>query len=501
MKPVLEIRDLDKSFVGVHAVDHVSFVVKPGTVHVLQGENGAGKSTVLKMLSGLYQPDSGEILLHGTPVTFSDPQDAKQQGIAMVYQEMTILPELTVAQNIFLNQECMNRGFIDDGSILEKAVELSEKYGIQIDPYMRAGDLEIAQQQMVEILKALVSDSDILILDEPTATLAKSEVDKLFAIVEGLKQMGKTILFISHRMEEVFRFGDEMTVMKDGKFVSTVAIKDITPDDVIRMMVGRDLEDIFPPKLEGTAEEVIFRAENLSDRDKVHRVSFEIRKGEVLGIAALDGQGQTELMRIIAGVRKKTNGRIFLGENELKYDNPASALRLGIGYVPEDRKGQGLSLPLSVRENIAMASLRRRQKFSFVQSKEEKQVVGKMIDTMNIKTPGQEQAVGNLSGGNQQKVSIGKSLADEPKVLLLNEPTRGIDVEAKQEIYRLIRKLAADGVGILVYTSDMMECIGLCDRVITIFEGEITGMLSGAELTEEIIMKAAMNVKEESDHE
>lgn len=494
MEPILEVKNIDKSFIGVHAVDPVSFSVYPGTVHVMQGENGAGKSTVLKMLSGLYKPDSGEIRLNGKPVQFKNPHDAKRQGISMVYQEMTILPELTVAQNIFLNQEAMKGNFLDERGMIRRAWELSEKYGISIDPYQRAGDLEIAQQQMVEILKALASDSDVLILDEPTSSLAKKEVGKLFEIVDSLKAMGKTILFISHRMEEIFRIGDNMTVMKDGKLVDTVSIKNVTADDVIRMMVGRDLQDIFPPKLKETPSQEILSVEHLSDKGKVKDVSFKIMKGEVLGIAALDGQGQTELMRVIAGVRKKTAGKIVLAGKELRYKNPRQALQCGIGYVPEDRKKQGLSLALSVRENIAMASLRRRQKASFIDLSAEKKVVASMINAMNIKTPSPEQAVVNLSGGNQQKVSIGKSLADEPRVLLLNEPTRGIDVEAKQEIYKLIRNLADSGVGILVYTSDMMECIGLCDRVMTIYEGAITEILTGEQLTEETIMKGVMNI-------
>ena len=381
--------------------------------------------------------------------------------------------------------------------MMKKARELAEKYDIEIDPYCRAGDLEIAQQQMIEILKALASDSEILILDEPTSSLTRKEVDRLYEIVEGLKKKGKTILFISHRMEEIFRFGDNMTVMKDGKYVGSVAIKDVTEDDIIRMMVGRDLADIFPPKLKEEPGEEIFRVEDLSDKDKVHQVSFSIRSGEVLGIAALDGQGQNEIMRLIAGIRKKTSGRVYLKGQELHYRNPRQALAAGIGYVPEDRKKQGLSLLLSVRENIAMSSLKRRQKASFINLKEEMEVVRRMIEVMRIKTPGPEQAVVNLSGGNQQKVSIGKSLADEPQVLLLNEPTRGIDVEAKQEIYKLIRSLAGDGVGILVYTSDMMECIGLCDRIMTVYEGRITSVLTQEQHTEEIIMKGAMNLGEE----
>ena len=337
MKPVLEIKDLDKKFVGVHAVDHVSFQCYPGTVHVLQGENGAGKSTILKMLSGLYQPDSGEICLHGRKVTFRQPRDAQEQGIAMVYQEMTILPELTVAQNVFLNKEVRKRKLLDEREMIRRTKELGEKYGIEVDPYATAGELPIAAQSMVEILKALASEPDILILDEPTSTLTKTEVQKLYAIVQGLKEMGKTILFISHRMEEVFQFGDRITIMKDGKLVGTYEISKLSSDDIIRLMVGRDLQDIFPPKLREKNSEEIFRVEELSDAGCVHNVSFSIRKGEVLGIAALDGQGQTELLRTVAGVRRHTAGKIFLGGKELRYQTAKKALRLGIGYVPEDR--------------------------------------------------------------------------------------------------------------------------------------------------------------------
>lgn len=493
MEPILEIKDLDKQFIGVHAVDHVSFQCAPGTVHVLQGENGAGKSTILKMLSGLYQPDSGEILLHGESVRFKHPRDAQKKGIAMVYQEMTILPELTVAQNVFLNKE-KRKLFLNEQEMLQETKKLGEKYGIDVDPYAKAGDLPIAMQQMVEILKALASEPDILILDEPTSTLTRTEVQKLHSIVEGLKKMGKTILFISHRLEEIFMFGDNITIMKDGKLVGTYQMAELTSDDVIRLMVGRDLQDIFPHKKKEDSEEEIFRVENLSDAGNVHDVSLSIKKGEVLGIAALDGQGQTELLRAIAGVRRHTKGKIFLDGKELKYQSAKKALKLGIGYVPEDRKGQGLCLGLSVAENIAMASMRRRQLAGFVKRREEKQVVEQTIQQLNIKTPDMSQEVVNLSGGNQQKVSIGKSLADKPKVLLLNEPTRGIDVEAKQEIYRLIRKLADEGVGILIYTSDMMESIGLSDRIITMYEGRITGVLSGTEIEEEAIMRGAMNL-------
>ena len=498
MEPSLIVKNLDKAFVGVHAVDHLSFQCMPGTVHVLQGENGAGKSTVLKMLSGMYQPDSGEIILNGTPVKFRHPSDARRKGIAMVYQEMSVLPELTVAQNIWLHEEKrISKGiFLKEACMLQETVRLAEKYGIEVDPYARTGDLPIAQQQMVEILKALAVDPEILILDEPTSALTVKEVEKLHKIVETITAAGKTVLFISHRMEEVFSFGDYATILKDGKLVDTVNLKEVTEDDIIRMMVGRELQDIFPPKLSGEPGEVIFKVEKLGDGHTFHDISFELRKGEILGIGALDGQGQAQLMRAIAGIRHHSSGTITLNGEVLHYQNCRKALKLGIGYVPEDRKVQGLCLGMSVLENLSMTNMFRHSRFGFINKKKELELANNAVRQMNIRTPSLLQTVANLSGGNQQKVAIGKTLSDFPKVILLNEPTRGIDVEAKQEIYKLIRELANQGVAVLMYTSDMMETIGLSDRVITMFEGRITGELSSSELTEERIMYGAMNLDE-----
>lgn len=503
MELSLIVKNLDKAFVGVHAVDNMSFQCQPGTVHVLQGENGAGKSTVLKMLSGMYQPDSGEIILNGTPVKFRHPSDARRKGIAMVYQEMSVLPELTVAQNIWLHEESrVSKGMLlKEKCLLEETEKLAQKYGIEIDPYARTGDLPIAQQQMVEILKALAVDPKLLILDEPTSALTMKEVEKLHRIVKTITAAGKTVLFISHRMEEIFSFGDYATILKDGKLVNTVSLKDVTEDDIIRMMVGRELQDIFPAKLSEKPGETIFKVEHLEDGHYFHDVSLELRRGEILGIGALDGQGQTQLIRAIAGLRRHSSGSITLNGKELHYRSCREALKLGIGYVPEDRKVQGLCLGMSVRENLSMTNMFRHSRFGFINKKKELELANNAVNQMNIRTPSLLQAVGNLSGGNQQKVAIGKTLSDLPKVILLNEPTRGIDVEAKQEIYRLIRDLANKGVAVLMYTSDMMETIGLSDRVITMYEGRITGELTGDELTEEKIMYGAMDLGESPEKE
>lgn len=497
MNPVLEVRKIDKRFPGVHAVDGVSFACYPGTVHILEGENGAGKSTILKMLCGLYTPDFGEIYVNGEKVSFLTPLDAQKKNISMVYQEMTVLPNLTVAENIFLNREkeCGKGSlWLNEMELIQAAMRLSDQYGIPIDPYALVGDLPIAQCQMVEILRALALEPDVLILDEPTATLTKTETQKLFAIIRGLTQKGKAIIFISHRLEEVMEIGETMTILKDGKLVANIRISDASEDEIVRMMVGRELEDFFPPKLRKESSDIIFQIEGLSDRKNFWNIDLALCRGEVVGIAALEGQGQTELLRALAGAGHCVEGKIYLGGRRVAYKSVRQALRLGIGYVPEDRKRQALCLRLPVRENLALASLNKRSNMGFVDHKKESETVDRQIAAMNIRTPSPEYEVEKLSGGNQQKIAIGKVLACQPRMILMNEPTRGIDVEAKQEIYKLVRKLADAGTAVLIYTSDMMEVIGLCDRVATIFEGKITGQLSGVEITEENIMRGVMNL-------
>lgn len=491
MKPSIEIRNIDKSFIGVHALNQVSFSCYPGTVHVLQGENGAGKSTLLKILTGMYRPDSGEILIHGEKAVLHNTGDAKKYRIAMVYQEMSLLPELTVAQNIFLNQK-RHGLLIREQQLLSDATALAGKYGIEIEPYAAVGDLPIASQQMIEILKALSTDPDILILDEPTSTLTSTEVDKLYCIVQELKKENKTVIFISHRLEEVFRFGDRATVLKDGNYIDTVDLRQVTESQIVQLMVGRELKSIFPPKATQIGDPVL-EIESLSDHNYFYDIGFTIRRGEIIGIGALDGQGQTQMFEALAGLRRCTSGSVRLNGRLLNYRNVRKAIRYGIGYVPENRKVQGLCLQLSVNDNLSIVSMRRRQTFGFIHKSAERRQSQEMVNRLNIKTASLRQSVVNLSGGNQQKVSIGKSMEDLPKVLILNEPTRGIDVEAKQEVYRLLRSLANSGVAILCYTSDMMETIGLCDRVLTLYEGRLTGELCGKQITEKNIMHGAMN--------
>ncbi|WHH58178.1 sugar ABC transporter ATP-binding protein [Petroclostridium sp. X23] len=494
-KPILELKNISKSFIGVKALQNVNFSCRQGEVHILMGENGAGKSTILKILSGLYKPDAGTILLKGDPVSFRNPQEAQNAGIAMVYQELTVLPEMTVAQNIFLSNEPRNRwGTIDNKEIRQKSKEMLVRYKIDIDPDDLVGTLPIAKQQMVEILKILVRDPEIIILDEPTSALAREEVTKLYDIINTLIENGKTIIFISHRFEEIFHIGDRATVLKDGHFVATVNMKEITQEDLIKLMVGRPLKSIFPPKLDTDANEKVFEISNLNVENILYDISFDIKKGEVLGIAGLQGHGQTELLNSLAGVIHKNSGRIFINSKEVRIKNPIQAIRSGIALIPEDRKTQGLLLTLSVRENASVASLYLRQVLGFIKRKKENVFADDIIKRLSIKTPDMEQQVVNLSGGNQQKVVLGKGLAIKPKVLLFNEPTRGIDVETKQEFYKLMRNLAAEGVTVIMYSSDLMEVIGMSDRVLVMYEGRITAEINKDEINEENIMRGAVGL-------
>ena len=500
MQPILEMKNISKSFIGVKAVDDVSLHCMPGEVHVLVGENGAGKSTILKILAGLYTADSGTIVLKGNQVKFKHTWEARKAGIAMLYQELTILPGLTVAQNVFLNEEKSNAmrksGLIDEKAMREQVIGLSEKYGIDVNPYALAGDLPIAKQQMVEILKVLVRDPEIIIFDEPTSALAREEVDKLYEIIKILQKDGKTIIFISHRLEEVLRFGERATVLKDGKFVATVDLKGLSEADIVKLMIGRELKDIFPQKNVCDSDEVLFSVEGINVPGILHDIAFDVKNGEVLGIAGLQGQGQTELMRVISGVMQKSSGKIFIHDEEVKIGSVSSAIKAGIAYIPEDRKIMGLMIELSVRDNLTISSLKQRQRFGVIKGKLEKSFVKETVDSLNIKTPSPDQYVIRLSGGNQQKIVLGKVLSIKPKVMLINEPTRGVDVKTKQEFYRLMRKFAEEGVAVIMYSSDLLEIVGVSDRVLTMYEGRITSELLKNEISEEAIMMGATGIKE-----
>ena len=470
---ILRMTNITKRFAGITALDRVEFSCNKGEVHILAGENGAGKSTILKILAGIHQADEGEIYFHGKKVTIKSPEHSQKMGIAMVFQELTLVGEMTVAENVYLNQEPVNAlGMIDKKKIHEEIEKAMDKYGIHVDP-----------------------DA----LDEPTSALAKKEVVQLYQIIHNLLDNGKTIIFISHRLEELFELGDRITVFKDGHYVGTRDMKEMNEDELIKMMVGRSLTNIFPPPVcEPDYSKVVFEAKNLTDNDgKLKDVSFQVFKGEVLGIAGLQGHGQTELLNAISGLYPLTKGDIIVNGKTEKIKSASQAIQCGVALVPADRKRQGLMLELSNRHNLAVSSMKKRMNGPFIDQKAETSFAEDMVKRLSIKLGGLELPVSSLSGGNQQKIVLGKELATEPKVILFDEPTRGIDVEAKREFYQIMHELAAQGVAVIMNSSDMMEVIGMSSRVIVMYEGRISGTLQKEELSEELIMQFGMGMKKE----
>lgn len=499
---ILKMVHITKRFSGITALDQVDFSCNQGEVHVLAGENGAGKSTILKILSGVYHADEGEIFFHGSPVHINSPEQSQRLGIAMMFQELTLVGEMTVADNIYLNQEPVTRlGLVNKREINSRIRTAMDRYGIHINPQALVKSLPVAKQQMAELLKILVREPDLIILDEPTSALAKQEVDQLYAIIENLAKDGKTIIFISHRLEEVFHIGDRITVFKDGKYVGTRNLKEINEDELIRMMVGRPLNHIFPPPVCGvTKDEIVFEVKHLTDSGKkLNDISFQVRKGEILGIAGLQGHGQTELLNSISGLYPLAKGQISIDGQNFTVKNAGQAIRCGIALVPSDRKTQGLMLELSNRHNLSVSSMGKRMRGLFIDRKAEDSFSEEMVSRLSIKLGGIELPVSSLSGGNQQKVVLGKELATEPRVILFDEPTRGIDVEAKREFYAIMRRLAADGVAVIMNSSDMMEVIGMSSRVMVMYEGRISGILEGEELNEEVIMQYSMGLKSDTE--
>lgn len=494
---ILKMVNISKSFSGVKALDQVSFACEKGEVHVLAGENGAGKSTILKILAGLYHADAGEIEWKGQRVTIKSPEESQKLGIAMVFQELTLVGQMTVEENVYLNAEPRNKlGLVDRKVLRHNTLEAMEKYGIYVDPESLVSELSVAQQQMTEILKILVRDPELIILDEPTSALAKKEVEQLYHIIRNLTDMGKTIIFISHRMEEVFNIGDRVTVLKDGTYIGTRRINEIDENELIRMMIGRSLEGAFPPKTGEISDEIIFEAKGLSSPDgRIRNVSINVRKGEILGIAGLQGHGQTELLNAISALYPLESGEIILKGKKIQASNAGQAIKQGIALVPADRKNQGLMLELSVKQNAAIASLERRKKSLFIDDRREKEFANRTVSQLSIKVSDIEYPVHSLSGGNQQKVVLGKELAIDPKVILFDEPTRGIDVEAKREFYEIMHHLAENGVAVIMNSSDLMEVIGMSDRVVVMYEGSVSGVLGKQDLNEETIMRYAMGLQ------
>ncbi len=494
-EPILSMKNISKSFPGVKALDDVSFNIYKGEVMALLGENGAGKSTLMKILSGAYKKDQGEIILENNKIEIITPRDAMDKGIAIIHQELNLIPYLTVYENIFLGRELkLSSGRLDKKAMIEESKKLFERLNVNIDPVSQVSQLSIAQQQMVEIAKALSLDAKIIIMDEPTDTLTDQEVYSLFNIIDELKKDGKGIVYISHRINEIFKIADKITVLRDGKFIAEKEISKVNEDEIIRLMVGRPLDKQFP-YIEMDFSEEILKVEGLTN-EHIDNISFTLNKGEILGISGLVGAGRTELAKTLFGLYKKESGRIIVDGQEIDIKSPKDALTKGIAYVSEDRKNEGLILMMSVGHNITLSSLEKFKKIFSLDKKKEEKVGLEYREKVNIKTPSLQQKVENLSGGNQQKVAIAKALLTDPKILILDEPTRGVDVGAKREIYDLLNEIKKDGRSIIMISSEMPEILGMSDRILVMHEGKVMGELSREEATQEKIMSYIVKGKE-----
>ncbi len=500
MKSTLEFRHISKFFPGVKALDDICFSAESGQVYAFLGENGAGKSTLLKILNGDYQPDEGEYLINEKKIHFATPKEAIANGVSVIYQERQILLDMTVAENVFLGDWPLNHGTVDFDLMIRKSREIAERFGLDIDPEAKVGTLSIAHQQMVEIMKAVNRDSLIIAFDEPTASLSDDEINILFEIIRQLKAEGKIIFYVSHRMNEIAQIAQKVIVFKDGRLIDIVDEATTSEDELIRMMVGRSLGDVFnglyhcekmgPPVL--TVEHL--------NTPYVSDVSFTVHRGEVLGFSGLVGAGRTEVMRALFGLDKVFSGKIIMEGQKIAPRSPAEALRYGMAIVPEDRKLQGILPNLSVKANTTISMLKRLvNRFGAIQTGKEEEIAQREIEQLNIKTPDAEKLISQLSGGNQQKVILGRWLETEPKLLILDEPTKGIDVGAKAEFYRIIANCAQKGMAVIVISSELPEVIGVSDRIIVMREGRITGELTRDDFSEERILKYALSAKARTD--
>ena len=492
-KVILEMKGIDKKFSGVHALKSVNLELCEGEVHALMGENGAGKSTLMKVLCGIYERNAGEVILFGKPVNFSNIKDSQNAGIAIIHQELNMMNHLTVAQNIYIGREPMVNGiYIDDKKMEEDAKKLFERIGVDIDPSVKVGSLTVGKQQMVEIAKAVSHDSKILILDEPTAALTQTEVEELFTIMNDLKAKGIGMIYISHRMDEINRISDRITVMRDGEYVGTLITADTTKDEIVKMMVGRV---IYGDKKEQSAvsrdAEVVLEVKNLNRGKEIKDVSFKLRRGEILGFSGLMGAGRTEVARAIYGADKLDSGEIYMNGKKVRNKTPEEAVRNGICYLSEDRKRYGLLLDKSVAENSVLSNLDDYINCGWINDGKIEKAAEKENAKLKTKTPSMNQLLKNLSGGNQQKVIIARWLLKNSDIFIFDEPTRGIDIGAKSEMYTLMEELAAEGKSIIMISSELSEIQRLSDRVVVMCEGRITGELDIADATQEKIMAYA----------
>lgn len=491
----LQMQGISKTFPGVIALDDVSFELRRGEVHVLLGENGAGKSTLMKILSGAYQKSAGRIFLNGHETEIRNPKHAEELGIGIIYQELNLVPQLSAAENIFLGREPVSYpwlpGVIDRKAMQRAATQILTGLGIKIDVRRPVRELGIAEQQIVEVAKAISLEAKILIMDEPTSALTEKEIAELFTRIRQLKATGVSIVYISHRMEELFEIGDRVTVLRDGKNAGTHNISEITKAELIRLMVNRELTQLFP-KVRASRGAEVLKVENLSN-GTLKNINFSLHRGEVLGIAGLLGSGRSELARAIFGVDRIQTGNIYVKGELQQIKSPRRAIDLGLGFLTEDRKTQGLILALSVKDNICLSSIERFSSFGLVNAKAEDQAAERFVKELRIKTPGTNQKVINLSGGNQQKVVLSKWLCCQADIFIFDEPTRGIDVGSKAEIYQLMNQLAASGVAIIMISSELPEILGMSDRILVIHQGRITGELTADEATQEKLLHLALD--------
>lgn len=493
---LLEMKGIVKEFNGIRVLKEVPFTLKKGTVHALMGENGAGKSTLMKILNGTYIKDDGEIYIKGEPVEIKNAGVAKRHGIAMIHQELSPFLDLSVAANMFMGREFLKKGttVINEQQMFSECVKVFESMEIDISPKAIMRDLSVAQMQLVEIAKAISTDADILIMDEPTSAITEEEVEKLFKVINDLRREGKGIIYISHKMDEIYKIADEITVMRDGMYVGSDSTGNLTYEQLIAMMVGRSLDQQFH-KSEHKPGDVLLEVKKLTLNGKYSDISFSIRSGEILGIAGLMGAGRTEIVETIFGLRKKDAGEIAVEGKKAEIKRPRDAIKLGIAFVSEDRKSVGLNLIGSIRDNITLANLKKYCDLqTFIRIKEERKISDEYIQKLGIKTESQNKLVGELSGGNQQKVVIARWLSTSPKIMILDEPTRGIDVGAKAEIYKLMDDFAAAGNCVIMVSSEMPEILGMSDRVVVIHEGTLTGTFSANEATQEKILSAASGI-------
>lgn len=490
----LEMSGISKSFGIVSVLEDVNLKVKPGEIHALLGENGAGKSTLIKILSGVHQKDAGQVLLNGEEINPKNTHDGQVLGINVVYQELSLINDLSVAENIYLHKLGASKFWMNWKEINKNAQDLIDSLGFEIDARATVRDLSIVQKQVVEIAKAISEDTKILVLDEPTTVFDPTDTQKLFDNLFKLKAKGISIIYISHHLEEIFKIADTITVLKDGVDTGSMPSKETDTDGVIRMMIGRELKDLYPARNVNVGSVPIFEVKNLTAKDTlVHDVSFAVKPGEVLGIAGLGGSGRTETAKLIFGSDKKKSGSMYLNGVEITTNSPVHAVAQGIGLVSENRKEEGVFLPLSIQKNISVTDFKAiSNKFGFIKKATEKNNVQGLIEKLNIKTPSAEVAVNNLSGGNQQKVALAKWLSIGSKVILIDEPTRGVDVGAKVEIYNLINEVAKKGAGVIVISSDMPEIMGIADRILVMHEGTIYGELPKEKFSEENILRYAI---------